>query len=407
MNQQLVTKREFLKLAKSFRLPTKSEYFVEAYAESANEGLQRIIDRCEVNAESEEGKVMADVRKGLYKAASNGAHFQYPRGVQSMAGVEAEYVDAQAEVQAYYKETIDNLVRPRLVVLSTGLIEERTLADNEMPQFTNVTGHATKVYSITTDGKARTGNIVKAKTVENFDEMDLLTTEDVSYNLMDLIRGSVEQEMTALVDLSNDLLQQQEAMLWAAVNNTTVFAAFNFSTGKPELRTMNIVGPNAASVIANIPTTNLIALTAAGGPSDAVVKAFVNHFSKFGGVLGGAKVKTLIYPSGYGLTTMDSVAVTTASGPLNEQVVKSGYVFDVGGTTVNYLPAETMSKALKRIIGTTGKPVGILFRKPGFDQIFEEKKPRHNKGYMAAQRAVKLVMPAQWRVNAVAATVEA
>jgi hypothetical protein len=378
----------------------------EGFAQAANAPLDGMIQKFSIHPESEDGKMLAKVRRDLYAAAYSGGEYRYPRGVGAHTSDDDEaLVSAMAEVQAFQNITIDNLVRPKLTALSTGLFEQRTLAENEVPKFENKTGHAVLVHAVSQDGRARKGNIIKSNGHQTFD-IDLLTTEDVGYKLRDILKGSVEEEMRALVDLSDDLAQKMEAILWGQLNSTDIFKAFNFDNAKAHLRTMNFHPTHAAAIISNIPSTNLIEMTSAGGPTKAVVVALVQHFRKFGSLPVG-KPNAIFYPSGYDLKCLEEIATTTASGPYSDQIVQQGTVGNVAGDNLAFKPIVTMSKSLKRVICGTSQPVGMLFRKPSEDRVFSDRDERNNRGSMFSQQAYKLIFPEQWRARVAAVKVEA
>lgn len=372
----------------------------------SNQWLDAAIAQSKMDPGAEETKKGLETYDRLRAAALDGSRFTYPAEAESFRGIAGETVDAMAEVSRIYIDRVNNFA----VAMGWAMdfFEEVNLGPTDQPYYQNETSMAVRVALIGTDGGVRNRYVVKEQSQQQV-LLYMLSSEKVKWRLFDLLRGPVAEENKKLVDIARDVMLNLDGRLATAL--ATAAGSFNFTTGSGEKKTLNL-HPTIDS--ANLPTTNIISLTSAGGVNKSVLDAVFKHFAKFGNIFsdGDLYPVAFYYPSKYALSMIGDVTLTTAGTPqaaqnadLAGQVLSRGYIEQILGRTVAYRPLANLSG--KYVYVRTNKPVGKLYRKKSADKMVMKEDEESNEGSAQAKIAWGAVIPEPSRIHMVRVQVEA
>jgi len=288
------------------------------------------------------------------------------------------------------------------------------LNDDELPLITiprsrNLQRFAVQHISI--DGETSRNQWRSTKDILQL-EMEMLATEKVSYRLMDLQVGDVNESDAIQRELKYDLDMKVDSLALAQID------AGLMESG---LRSILKVHPNIN--ILNIPDKNYLDLTAvetAGKLSIGKLKTILAHIVMFG-TIGGAdeqfqisniQVSPQNMQDPWDFVSMVSGWDSASDGinpdpagtipePVRQQIYNTGMFTNAWGQSFSWVPNSTLRKG--RLYVFTNKPIGWCFMKPGLDKLLtwdERTNPDYaerNYGEMMFKKAISFYMPDIWR----------
>lgn len=314
----------------------------------------------------------------------------------------------QMELNALRVTTIDNFMVGSSNAAS--FFDAVNLAEDEEPWIENTTRQETEVRYIGQDGKARKTTILKADEGTRVD-LRTLSTEEIEYLVTDIYKGDMKTPAMANIDLSYDLMQQNDQLLWAQVQGL-IGNDFSY-TGRKTARTINF---HSSVKVANLPAGNLLLPTLANGDARATtstfdlecLKAIIEYIGKWGSNAfrdGELRLGTIFVPSGDMFGWIGQVDVDTRENPITTQIFTSGYVVNFAGTSFTIVGDNTLDPAAGLAYVQTNKSVGEFFTKTSMDKVFIDdsiSNQKLNRESISMSKVVGAGLPAQKRVNAAA-----
>lgn len=285
------------------------------------------------------------------------------------------------------------------------------LADDELPLIEKPRSRNYQrftVQNISIDGETTRNQWRSTKDIIQM-EMEMLATEKVSYRLMDLQVGDVNESDAIKRELQYDLDMKVDALALA-----------NIIAGKAVsgLRALLKMHPNIVSD--NVPDKNYLDLTGsdAGKFTVAKLKTILAHIAMFGSA-GGADEQFSIrniqvspqnlqdpwdfvsLVSGYDASdaAIDDPR-NTVPETVREQVYNTGMFTNAWGNRFSWTPNPQLAKGKMYVF--TNKPIGWLFFKRGLDKMLSWDDRTHpdyaerNYGEMMFKKAIKIYMPDVW-----------
>jgi len=316
-------------------------------------------------------------------------------------------ISMQAEVAQIRAVRISNWLAAKSNALT--FFDEQALAPNEVPYVINETGREILVCTIGQDGQPRKTQIARDQTEQQF-QIRLLSTEEVEYPLIDVIRGNVADETKQLVDLTRELNTQIDKIAWPLVSGNVgaggAIGAF-VTTGARANRTYV---PHSSINTNNLPTTNLLVSSSSGNGTffnKDCMDAILDYKMAWGQTWDGlTSTRIVVYiPSKDAAGWTRSITMTTQPNSVAEQVLQDGVVHHYAGHDWVFVADPTLDPNAGLAYVRLGNALGTYFTKPNLDLVRDIMTPRQemqNKGSMWARKAYCFVAPAQNRPNVVA-----
>ena len=330
-----------------------------------------------------------------------------------VAASDTANIKAQRELAEYrkFEITSDVMAVPwSMAAFQTVPLKPNELPMIERPQSKNLNSFNVSYVGI--DGGRYSAQWRTTKEAETM-EMEMLTTDRVEYSIMDLQQGDISQVDAINQRLLYDLEMKMDILAKANIDAAKVVSGLQ--------DTMNI---HSSVVLANIPDTNYLDLTAVGtaGVLDiAKFKTILALVTKFGSA-GGADVpiqmrSVMLSPQNMqdqwdfvslvsGFSGGDAVEPKdTVPTSVRDNIFANGMFSSAWGYNFNWVPNNQLAKGKLYII--TDQPIGWLFTKPIFDKMLkwdETNSPDHaerNMGELLYQKAVKFVVPDEWRYRVI------
>jgi hypothetical protein len=266
------------------------------------------------------------------------------------------------------------------------------------------------VQNVSIDGETTRNQWRSTKDIIQM-EMEMLATEKVSYRLMDLQVGDVNESVAIERELKYDLDMKVDALALANIN------AGQTASG---LRALMKIHP--AIVQANIPDKNYLDLdgTDTGVLTVGKLREILAHIAMFGSA-GGAdeqfsirniqiSPQNIIDPWSFVslVSGWDSSSPGYEADPLNtipesvrEAIYNTGMITKAWGQTFSWTPNPQLAKGKMYVF--TNRPIGWVFFKPGLDKMLSWDDRTHpdfaerNYGEMMFKKAIKIYMPDIWK----------
>ena len=301
-------------------------------------------------------------------------------------------LDARQELRGLVIEVTTNYVT---ATMNFGqFFEVRTLADNESPAVVNTTREEIKCSYVASDGENELTKILKPRQEATVDLRELVSQE-VEYRTRDLYIGDISEAARAVFDISFDLKNQLETILFNLLTDPAVgaFGTFDTTNTNKAARTFNLHSRVANGVL---PTTNDLTMTGAGASSKlshVVFDEISDYTLRFSGTEAGGDV----VPTGACITPAQdireiatNIAVTNAKqNEIAEELLRTGWLSTTYlGRNWRFIPDNTIER--KKLYAQLSKPVGILWFKPGMADMEEKIDRKHN----LASRWEKIVIGA-------------
>jgi hypothetical protein len=266
-----------------------------------------------------------------------------------------------------------------------------------------------QVMSMSIDGQATHDQWRSTRDILQI-EMEMISTEKIRYRLYDLQQGDVNQSQAIQTEMLYDMDMKIDGLALAnLVANLT----------EEGLRDDLSIHPNIQAE--NIPDKNYLDLSNdnPGKITVAKLRTILGHIAMFGSIGGVTEQfqisniqispQNLTDPWEFvslvsGFDTNDSsqdLPVNTIPESVREEVYNTGMFSNAWGYNFSWTPNPQLRKG--RLVVFTNKPIGWVFIKPEFDNIYtwdDKISPTYaekNYGETMYRKAIKIYMPKLWR----------
>lgn len=328
--------------------------------------------------------MIQSVESDGYDANCEGYRELVKRSRQGDIGATAEVTKIRlTRIQNYYVAKSNWLM----------FFEVQTLADNEIPYFQNESRGETRAAVSSQDGKPRKSDILKYQDQVQV-RLFMLASELYEYMKWDMYRGNVADEIKALIDIAGDLEekvnQKAKPFVTGAIGNFV-------TTGAKQSRTFTL---HSAIDTGNIPTTNDLDLDGDGRFSKAVMDGIIAYCASWANLFGAPlRPSSILIPSKDTTGWLADVTLTSQSNPMTDQIWGGGKIENYAGYSFPLIPDLTLSPTEGYAYVSLGRPVGIMYHKPGGDLMYEQDSkdgPLGNTGEMGARKCIGFAQPEQW-----------
>lgn len=272
--------------------------------------------------------------------------------------------------------------------------EVRTLADNESPGVVNTTRQEIKASYIAQDGSNEITKVLKPRHEYTVDLHELVS-EEVEYRTRDLYIGDISEAARAVFDVSFDLKNQLEKILYDLLTDGSVgaFGTFDTTNTNKSRRTYNTHSRVASGVL---PTTNELDIVGVGDATKfgfGVFDEVIDYNVRFAGTEAAGDIR----PTGNVITPAQDIReILTGISPTNakqseiaEELMRAGWMaVSYGNVNWKMIPDNTIAR--KKCYAQLSKPVGLLWFKPGMADMEEKVDRKKN----LASRWEKIVIAA-------------
>lgn len=313
--------------------------------------------------------------------------------------------DAQAELAEIVRRTVTNLLMAHANWSAFFAME--SLANEETAYLEFETPREIQFDTIGEDGGVVTAQADLSKS-QALCKLFYLWSEEFEYPLVDIYKGDVASLALATIDAARDLAQKINGLLGSYMlvgGANSRIGAFTLDDSP----TAHYVAHSGIHT-SNLPTTNLPTITGNTATSlfrKEVFDAFIEYVESWGtGAFadgGDLRVAAIHVASKNSADFLKQLSLTTESNFATQQIFEGGRLVSYGGYTFplifdNTIPATGDGYAYLR----TNKPVGMMFEKPGLDQVDTDQDKRSNKGKYSQGKVMGFGMANPWSVNCAA-----
>ncbi len=304
---------------------------------------------------------------------------------------------AMAEVTKIRQTRINNYLSARSNWLM--FFNQVTLGVAEIAEYIHESRQEVRIgYSGGADGGYRRSNILKFK-----DHVQVplfpMTSEMYEYFLWDPYRGSIADEIKALIDIAGDLEEKisQKAKTFV---DAACLATFTL-TGARQARTFFT---HSSIATGNLPLGNILDVHTAGRWSKAAMDGVAQYCAAFGTLFGEVlKPEVVMLPSSDATGQLADVSLTSQQNDMTAQIFGGGQIVDYGGYKWTIVPDVTLSPDVGSghayAYVKMNKPIGDYFHKPDGDKTHDNPQkdgPLGNTGEMGMKKWIGFATPLQW-----------
>jgi len=284
-------------------------------------------------------------------------------------------LDARQELRGLVIEVTTNYITATMNFGS--FFETRTLADSESPVVVNTTRHQEiKASYIGQDGSNEITKILKPRHEYTIDLHELVS-EEAEYRTRDLYTGDISEAARVMFDISFDLKQKLETILFNLLTDPSVgaFGNFDLTNANKAKRTFNTHSRIASGVL---PTTNELDISGVGAGTKfgfGVLDEAIDYNLRFTNTEASGDVRPtgdMIVPAQDIREILTGVTPTNAKqNAIAEELMATGWMsVSYGGVNWKFIPDNTIGR--KKCYVKLSKPVGILWFKPGMADMEEK-----------------------------------
>lgn len=277
-------------------------------------------------------------------------------------------IDAMQELNAMRVVTINNFITA--MSNTSAFFEGIELKANEVPFYENKTGYETKIRHLGEDGAPFHVQVVKSQSQANL-TLRWLGSEVIEIPIIDINKGDVYDQTSALFDSAYDLAMKKDALRWGLID--AACGAF-VVTGKVEKRTFHL---HSSIKAANLPQANLITDVKNNNATSKfrfdVVRAGVQWCSYFGN---NTFSTGPVYPVAFYVASsqvgdmLDEIEISSTNNAFVEEIKGFGHVITLGGRKITIIGDATIDPDDNACYMRTNMPLGQEFTKPSLDQSF-------------------------------------
>lgn len=320
--------------------------------------------------------------------------------------------EASEDMASYRKFTLTNDVWGSPFALSA--FQTVNLGDDELPLLEfPMTGHYNSftVRSQSINGGPREAQWRSTKDVTQY-EMDSLATDRVSYPIVDIQQGDINQ---------SEAINQKLRLAMDLKVDATALVNVDAAAATSGLRANLSLDP--LIVAANIPDENSFDLNAMFTGNDDVltitkfkyILSRIALLQSVGGPLAGLTVSSfhcspqnlqdswnfVDLVSGFNLSGATQDPATTVTPQTRQQIFSTGQFTSAWGYNFSWVPSNQIAKG--KLYVFMNQPLGWCFTKTQHDRVFvwdENNSPDHaesNMGEVMYRRVLTFVVPALWK----------
>jgi hypothetical protein len=335
-----------------------------------------------LDATDEEKKSYNQYLADLYRRA----HDHVPEAINELRGlvitVTSNFVTATSNFASFFQ-----------------IIE---LADNEAPAIVNTTKNEIKASYIGQDGENELTKVIKPRHEATVDLHELVS-EDVEYRTRDLYTGDISEAARVMFDISFDLKQKLETILFELLTDATVgaFGTFDITNSNKARRVMNMHSRIRSGVL---PTTNEVDIVGVGGSTKfgfPVLDEIVDYTVRFASTEPEGDIQPtgdIIVPAQdiREIATGITATNTTKQGEIAEALMRTGWRgVDYLNQNWRFIPDNYIER--KKCYVRLSKPVGILWMKPGMADMGETVNRKQNLASRWEKIVIGAAIPTPWK----------